>query len=49
MNITKAIRAGHRQRHQPGANQMSTPHQMSQNVMPIQNGMAVMGASDFGG
>jgi hypothetical protein len=41
MNTTKATLAGHWERHQPGANQMSTPHQTSQNVMPVQNGMGV--------
>jgi hypothetical protein len=42
MNTTKAIRTGHQERHHPGANQISTPHQTSQNVMPVQNGMGVM-------
>jgi hypothetical protein len=42
MKTTKAIRTGHRQRHQPGANQINIAHQTSQNVMPVQNGMGVM-------
>jgi hypothetical protein len=44
MKTTKAVLTGHRERHQPGANQMRTLHQTSQNVIPVQNGMAVMGA-----